>query len=157
MRRALTFILLGASLSSAAAAERKSWNKLRYAGGTLPIKTSPYDWNTKLTLTANPGSIEISVAPAKVFAAGQTVRLKPEQVISLSGGEEALRRVAEVEGAQLPARPPSLFGVLQSYAFMGIVYEENGKRGAVLLSGYSTWEILQALKLVTGKPIEVAP
>jgi len=152
-------MLVGVALVTLSrAAERRSWNKIRYVGGTIPIKTNPYDWNVKLSVTANPSSIEIVISPAKLFTPQQTIRIKPPQVVSLSGGPAAWRHVAEVNGAQLPANPPSLFGVLQDAALLGIVYEaDDGKRQAILLDSLFTWQILPVLRRLTGKTIEDSP
>jgi hypothetical protein len=158
MRRALTYFVVGVALCAPSpAAERRSWNKIRYAGGTVPIKTSPYDYNTKLTVSANPDSIVISIAPAKLFSPEQTVRLKPSQVVSLSSGAAAYRRVSEVPGAQVPPRSPSLFGYMQNTGMIGIVFDNDaGKREAILLETLYGWQFLPALEKLTGKDVEVA-
>jgi hypothetical protein len=86
------------------------------------------------------------------------VRIKPSQVVSLSAGEAARRRVAEVDGAQIPVKPPSLFGLLQTDDFFGLVYEaDGGKRAAMLLDSLFSGTILRLLSKVTGKPIENSP
>jgi opacity protein-like surface antigen len=157
MRRALTSIVLATLLCQpCAAADRKSWNQIRYIGGTVQIKTSRYDWNTTLTLT--PDAIVVEIAPATVFAAKKTVRIKFSQVVSLSSNEAAWQHVAAIDGAQLPAKHPTLFGVLEDYDFLGVVYEtDDGKRAAMLLdSGFSA-RILKVLSKLTGKPIENSP
>jgi hypothetical protein len=137
-------------------AERKSWNQIRYVGGTVPIKTSRYDWNTTLTVTAD--AIVVEIAPATVFAARKTVRIKPSQIVSLSANEAAWQHVAAVDGAQLPAKHPTLFGILADFEFLGLVYEtDDGKRAAMLLDSNLSGPILQVLTKVTGKPIENSP
>src|SRR3954468_16739700 len=114
MRRAVTCLLVGIALCApAAAAERRSWHRIRYVGGTIPIKTSPYDYDTKLTISTGPDSIVIVIAPAKVFSSEQTVSIKPSQVVSLSVGTAARQRVSDVQGSQVPNRQPSLFGYMQ--------------------------------------------
>jgi hypothetical protein len=124
-------------------------------GGTVPIKTSRYDWNTTLTVSLNPDSIVFAIAPAKAFATLQTVRIKPSQVSSLIFGPTAWRRVAEVAGAQLPSKTPTLFGLMEYHSFLGIVYRgDDGKPAAILLDTYSSWQILSVLKELTGKEIE---
>jgi hypothetical protein len=157
MRRALTFIVVAAVLCPpSGSAERKSWNQIRYVGGTVEIKTSRYDWNT--TLTINAGDIVVEIAPATVFAAKKTVRIKPSKVLNLSSNNVAWQRVAAVDGARLPAQPPKLFGVLVEYGSVGLVYETgDGKRGAMLLDSIFSAAILGALGKVTGKPIENSP
>jgi hypothetical protein len=161
-RTALTYLLLTAAVCKpSVAAERTSWNRIQYAGGTIQIKTNPYDWNT--TLTATSDSIVIVIAPAKLFSPQQTVRMKPGQVRLLSSGQAAWRRVGEVNGAQLPASQfpvsrPSLFGLRTLHGFMGIVYEaDDGKPGALLLDSEFNVKILQLLKKVTGKSVEDSP
>jgi hypothetical protein len=157
MRRALTYVAVAAALGTPCfSAERNSWNMVRYVGGTVPVKTSRYDWNT--TLTVNHDAILVVIAPATVFAPQKTVRIKPSQVVSLSGGQAAWRHVAAVDGAKLPAKPPTLFGLLLDSGFLGLVYEtDDGKRAAMLLDSNYTWAILPALTKVTGKAIENSP
>src|ERR1043166_2463675 len=90
MRQALTYVLVAAlSCTAIAAAERKSWSRLRYVGGTVPVKTSLYDWNTTLTVSANPDMIVVVIAPAVGFSPSLTLRIKPAQVVSLSAGTAA--------------------------------------------------------------------
>lgn len=156
MRRALTCFLVATFLGwPSRAAERKSWNHVRYVGGTVGVKSSRYDWNTTLTVTAD--AIVVEIAPATVFAAEKTVRIKPAQVVSLSSDDAAWARVAAVAGSQLPAKRPALFGMLKDSDFLGVVYETGGKRAALLLETPLSGTILQILSRVTGKPIENAP
>jgi len=158
MRRALLCIIVGAACCTTAAAERKSWNRVRYVGGTIAVKPSPYDWNTTVTATSNPDSIVVVIAPAKLFTSRQTVHVKPSQIISLSAGAGAWRRVAEVPGAELPPKPPTLFGLFEHHNFLGIVYQaDDGNRAALLLDSYFSGKILAVLKAITGKPIEDSP
>jgi hypothetical protein len=140
------------------AGERKSWNKVRYVGGTLPIKASPYDWNTTVTVTSNPDTVVVVIAPSSVFGHQQTLRLKPSQITSVVSGAGAWERVAEVAGAQLPSKPPTLFGLLlDPYAFMAILYQgDDGKPGAILLDSYVLYQIGRVLEAMTGKPLEYA-
>jgi hypothetical protein len=66
--------------------------------------------------------------------------------------------VAAVDGAQLPAKHPSLFGLLLDFEFLGLVYEtDDGKRAAILLDSNFSGVILRVLAKVTGKPIEFSP
>jgi len=159
MRLALTYIAVAASLCVAGnSADRKSWNKVRYIGGTVSIKTSPYDWNTTLTITTQPPSIVVSIAPASLFSPKQTVHIAPSLVTSLSAGPVAWRVVGGIGGAKLPARTPALFGLLQDNGSIGIVYQtDDGKSGSILLETHLIWQILPVLKSITGKPIEDSP
>jgi len=156
MRRALTYLVVAAALcTQGIAAEHKTWNRIRYVGGTIPVKASPYDWNTTLTVTANPDMIILSIAPSSVFAHKQTVRIQPSQVSSLLNGSGAWERVAGVSGAQLPAKPPTLFGLLLDHSFFGILYQtDDGKNGAILLDSFMGGQILLVLRAMTGKTIE---
>src|SRR5579871_3527738 len=160
MRPALTYIVVWALLEAALcapaeAAERRSWNKVRYLGGTIEMTASRYDWNAKITVSTQPDSIVLVIYPAKVFTSEQTIRIAPDHVLSLSGGPVAWQRLADIQGAHLPPKPPALFGLLQNYQLMAIVYDSgDGKRSAVLLESLFTWQILPILKKLTGKPID---
>ncbi len=159
MRRILAFLVAAIVLGApCAGVEHRSWNKILYIGGTVPIKTNPYDYNTTLTVSLKPDQIVVVIAPGSAFASRQTIRIQPSRVVSLSAGPAAWRRVGEVSGARLPAKAPALFGLLQDRGFLGIVYEaEDGKRGAMLLDTYLSWSILEVLRTLTGKPVEVSP
>src|SRR5579863_10136347 len=153
MRLALRFLIAIATIGAlCSAAERKSWNKIRYVGGTIPIKASPYDWNTTLTVTSNPDSISLVIAPSSVFGRQQTVHLKPSQITSVVTGPGAWQRVAGVAGAQLPAKPHTLFGLIVDHAFLGILYRgDDGKPGAILIDSLMPDQIARVLEALTGK------
>jgi hypothetical protein len=135
-------------------AQQGSWNKIRYLGGTVQANVNPYDWNT--TLTVRPGVIVL------VFAPRQTVSIQAANVVSLSSGQEAHRRVAGVVALGAAANPLALFGLLHASksGLAGILYHrEDGKPAAVLLdckrNGYAA--ILKALETATGKPVDNSP
>jgi hypothetical protein len=135
-------------------ADGNSWNKLRYAGGTVEAKVNDFDWNT--TLTVRPDAIVV------VFAHRTTVRLQPLQVTALSYGQEAHRRVADMVALSLVVTPLALFGLLHTSKvhFIGIEYRTaDGKPGAILLEADKNnyRAILEVLKAVTGKPVRNAP
>jgi hypothetical protein len=156
MRRALIYLALATLAGQRYAAAQPSWNHIQYIGGTLQVKASRFDWNTTLKLTAD--TVEIEVAPATVFTPKKAVHIKFSQLVSLSGNAAAWERVAAVDGAQLPAKHPTLFGVLEDYGFIGLVYEaDGGKRGAVLLESPLAGSIMRYLSKVTGKTVENAP
>ncbi|HLK67939.1 MAG TPA: hypothetical protein VKU19_31115 [Bryobacteraceae bacterium] len=156
MRRAVAIIVVFAMCGTQLyASEGSSWNKLRYAGGTVQVKVNPYDYNTTLKVTSD--EITLSFTHSKTV-----VRIKPDQVTSLSYGQEAHRQVADVVALSLVLTPLALFGLLHVSKdhFVGIVYHtEDGKPAAVLLEADKTnyWLILQVLKGVTGKPVDKAP
>jgi hypothetical protein len=140
----------------APAAERRSWNHIRYIGGSVAVKASPYDWNATLTLAANPNTIVLAIAPASVFGGRQqTLRLKASQISAVAVGPGVWQRVADVPGAQLPSKPRTLFGLLLDRAYLAIFYQsDDGKPAAVLLDTYSLPQIGSALEVLTGKPVE---
>jgi hypothetical protein len=155
MRRILVWVLVLTVLG----AEKlpgggNSWNKLRYHGGTVAARVNAYDWNT--TLTVSPDAIVL------VFGGKQTVRIKPDCVTALSYGQEAHRRVADMVALSFIVTPLALFGLLHESKvhFIAIEYHmEDGKRAGVLLEADkgNYRAILNALKVVTGKPVENEP
>jgi len=159
MLRPLSITLFVAACSAAWSAPRHSWNRVFYAGGTVQIKTSPYDWNTVLTVT--PDVITVTISPSSIFGASQTVRIKPSQVVAIWYDTSAWIHAAEVPGARIPAKPPTLFGLLMDsvdYASFAIIYEAaDGKRGALLFESAYSGAILNVLKDVTGKTAEKSP
>lgn len=150
MRRIVLLSFAIAIFALWAGAMGSSWNKIRYMGGTVQAKVNPYNYNT--TLTVSPDSIVL------VIGSRQTVRLKPSQVRTLSYGQEAQRRVAAVVSLSNP-NPPALFGMLRAKDhYIGIVYQtDDGQIAAVLLEAHKLYylDILAALKMVTGKPVEI--
>jgi hypothetical protein len=66
-------------------------------------------------------------------------------------------RIAAVDGAELPAKPRTLFGLLAERAFIGILFRsEDGKPAAVLLDCKSAPAIVRVLEALTGKRSEFA-
>jgi len=158
MRRAPALLLAIAALCSAA--EQGSWKKINYIGGTVPVKASPYDWNTTLTITSNPDILVLVIAPATVFGRQQSVRLKPSQINSIVSGPGAFQRVGGIMGAQLPAHAPrlrSLFGLLAQSELLGILYQgDDGKQAGVLFQMEAVRGLDRALEAFSGKPLEYA-
>jgi hypothetical protein len=152
LQRVAAIALLGAQC---AWAQGNSWNKIRYAGGTVAAKVNPYDWNTTLTVASDKIVL--------VFAHRTTFTLAPSEVTALSYGVEAHRRVADMVALSVVfVNPLVLFGLLHQSKnhFVGIEFKTaDGKPGAVLLEAdkgnYKA--ILQALKVVTGKPVQSEP
>lgn len=151
MRRTSAILIAGATLLWA---QGNAWNRIRYAGGTMEAKVNPFDWNTTLTVT--PDAIALAIGPKA------RLRLEPAQVTTLSYGQEAHRRVADMVALSLVATPVALFGILHKSTthFVGIEYKTaDGKTGAVLLEADKNnyRAILSVLKTVTGKPVQNAP
>lgn len=154
-RTAANIVLLALSWTQLFASEGSTWNRLRYAGGTVQVKVNPYDYNTTLKVSSD--EITLSFTHSKTM-----LHIKPDQVTSLSYGQEAHRRVADVVALSVVLSPLALFGLLHVSKdhFIGIVYHtEDGKPAAVLLEADKTnyWLILQVLKGITGKPVDKAP
>jgi hypothetical protein len=153
--RALAWTLsLALACAPFASAQGNSWNRIRYAGGTVTAKVDPYDWNT--TLTVAPDGIKLE------FGHRVTVRLKPSQVTALSYGQEATRRVADMVTLSAFLTPLALFGLLHESKthFVGIEFnDDGGKHGAVLLEVHKDnyKAVLETLKLSAGKPIQMSP
>jgi len=169
MRRALAYIVVAAALAGLSAAEPKSWNKLRYAGGTLPIKSSSYDWDTTVTISSSPDRVKVVVAASSPFGRQETLTLQPSQISSVIHGPGARQHVADVSGAVLPPKPHGLFGLLNrrplligdADTFLAILFQsEDGKAAAMLLEcdgGTHTGTSLgQALAKLAGKPLVYA-
>jgi hypothetical protein len=156
MRRTVAGIIVLAMLwPQLFGSQGTTWNKLRYAGGTVQVKVNPYDYNTTLKVTSD--EIALSFTHSKTV-----IHIKPDQVISLSYGQEAHRRVADVVALSVVLSPLALFGLLHVSKdhFIGIVYHtEDGKPAALLLEADKTnyWLILQVLKGVTGKAVDKTP
>jgi hypothetical protein len=151
MRRVIAILCAGTMLLWA---QGNSWNKIRYAGGTVEAKVNPFDWNTTLTVSSD--AIAMTIGPKA------KLRLAPAQVTSLSYGKEARRRVADMVALSLVATPVALFGILHKSTthFVGIEYvTSDGKTGAVLLEADKNnyRAILTALAGVTGTPVQNAP
>jgi len=83
-------------------------------------------------------------------------------LMTLSYGQEAHRRVADMVTLSVFFTPLALFGILHESKmhFVGIEFvDDDNKRGAVLLEVHkdSYRAILEALKAVTGKPVKTGP
>jgi hypothetical protein len=140
--------LLGAP---SAAAPAKSWNKIRYQGGTIEVKVNPFDWNT--TLGVKGDRLEL------VFAGRKRVEIPAADVTAISYGQKAYRRVADLALLSVMATPVVLFGLLHKSKDHIVAVEFRtaaGEKGAVLLTVHKDQYrgLLADLKSVTGKPVE---
>jgi len=153
MRRSIAVMTLVVfAWTHAFAAQRFSWNKVRYQGGTVQVKVDPWDWNT--TITVKPDVITL------LFSPKATVVIPPAKVVSVSYGQQAKRRVEDVVALSMLLGPLGLFGLMHKTKdeLVGIVYDTgDGKQGAVLLESPFALAIAGALSGVTGKPVEVKP
>lgn len=153
-RRAIAVALAGLLVAGVASAEVKSWNKIRYQGGTVEAKVNPFDWNT--TLTLRQGELEL------VFAGRKRVVIPVADVMTVSYGQKAYRRVADMAVLSVFATPVALFGLLHKSKdhIVSVEYRmPDGKTGAVLLTVHKDqYEgLLRALQAATGKPVETRP
>lgn len=163
MRKVLVYLLVAAAIGELSGADRQSWNRIRYFGGTPHFKTASYDWNTTLTLTSNPDAVELEVAPSSFLGHMQKLTLKASQITSVITGPGAWQRVADVSGARLAAKPHGIFGLLNRNppafrnfdTFLAILYQGgDGKPAAILLDCqfFTNLMISRALETMTGKP-----
>ena len=159
-RRAIAAALAGLLVAGVGSGQVKpnsqtqSWNKIRYQGGTVEAKVNPFDWNT--TLTLRQGELEL------VFAGRKRVVIPVADVMTVSYGQKAYRRVADMAVLSVFATPVALFGLLHKSKdhIVSVEYRmPDGKTGAVLLTVHKDqYEgLLQALQAATGKPVETRP
>ncbi len=132
----------------------RSWNKIRYQGGTVQVKVNPFDWNT--TLKLNGDVIELN------FAGRKTITIASHDVIAVTEGEAAYRRISGLVALKGNPRPVPLFGVLHSDQdhLIGLEFRNaDGVQGVVLLLiRKDDWnEVLQTLSALSGKPIKETP
>jgi len=112
-----------------ASAQGNSWNKVRYNGGTLQTKVDPKEWDNQLTVTSDLITLKLKD--------GQTTQITTRQVIGLSYGQEAHRRVGTMIGLALIS-PIALFGLFHKTRlhFIGIEYATpDNKKSGILLQG----------------------
>lgn len=141
------------AMTLATGAERKSWSKVRYLGGTVSIKTSRYDWNTTIVVT--PATVLITIDPASVFDKRQVVRFETSKITGLFLGASAWRKTSEAIAPQTLRRTPTLFGVLVDDIAAAILYDtDDGKRGALLFESPEQYLIIRVLSQLSGKPVE---
>jgi hypothetical protein len=125
---------------------------VRYNGGSVPSNVDPKEWHNKLTVTSSMISLKLKD--------GQGVDIPPNQVTSLSYGQEAHRRVGTMVALAILVSPAALFGLFAKTRlhFIGIQYTgEDGKSAGILLQGDKDnyRAILVALQGVTGVPVSV--
>ena len=150
----------------ALAAERNSWNKITYIGGTPAIKANSYDWDTTVAIRSN--TVELQVAPSSAFGHPQALTLKASQITALVTGPGAWQEAADTPGAELPSKPHGLFGLLNRrymlmmslYNLLAIFYQgEDGKPAAILLACASSpprASLGNALAALSGKQLVYA-
>lgn len=153
-RRATAAALAGLLMAGVSAAPANSWNKIRYQGGTLDAKVNPFDWNT--TLTVRPGELDL------LFAGRKRLVIPVADVATVSYGQKAYRRVADMAVLSVFATPVALFGLLHKSKdhIVSVEYKTpDGKMGALLLTVHKDHyeDLLRAVKAATGKPVENWP
>lgn len=153
-RRFLATSLTGLLLANAPAAPVNSWNKIRYQGGTIEAKVNPFDWNT--TVTIRPNELDV------LFAGQKRVLIPVADIVGVSYGQRAYRRVADMAVLSVFATPVALFGILHKSKdhIVGIEYKQaDGKTGAILLTVHKDHyaALLTALKAATGKAVDNWP
>ena len=154
-RRGITaLVVLFFTLTHSAIASDRSWNKIRYQGGTIDVKVNPFDWNTALRISAT--QIEL------VFAGRKKVTIEARNVLALTYGEAAYRRIVDALAPGGASQPLPLFGIVHMGKdhLVGIEFRgPDNLHGAVLLMVHkdSDRELLRALSELTDKPVEGAP
>ncbi len=138
-------------LGQSAAATDRSWNRIRYQGGTVDVKLNPFDWNTTLRISGP--QIELN------FSGRKKITIEGRSVTVLSRGDIAYRRIIDLISRNGSSRPVPLFGILQTDRdhLIGLEFNSaDGSHSAVLLmiqrDSYN--EVLGALSEVTGQPVK---
>jgi hypothetical protein len=149
LRRLLALVACSALIVSA---QGNSFDKVRYNGGSVATKVKPDDWDNKLTVS--PETITLALKD------GQSIAIPPKQVIGLSYGEEAHRRVGMAIGLAVLSLGIGALSALHKTKlhYIGISYADaDGKKEGILLQGDkgNYRAILVALQGVTGVPVAV--
>ena len=145
-------ILIGLLLGTGQAeAADHVWKRLRYQGGTIEAKVNPFDWNTALTTSGTRMQF--------VFAGQKTVMIDAADVTSLSYGQMAYRRVADMATLSVLLTPVALFGILHQSKdhLVSIQFKSSdGRPCAVLLAVHKDAyrDLLVNLSILTKKPVE---
>lgn len=140
----------------AVSARSSTFTHVRYNGGAIATNVEADDWHNKLTV--GPHAILLALKDH------QSVTILPNQVTSLSYGEEALRRVGPEIGVSVVAfRLWPFFGPYRPrrphFHFIGINYKDGeGRAQGLLLQGNNDnfALMLSALYRVTTVPIIVS-
>jgi hypothetical protein len=148
-RRVLALVLCCALLTFA---QGNSFDKVRYNGGSVATKVKPDDWDNKLTVTSE--MITFTLMD------GQSVKIPPKQVTSLSYGEEAHRRVGTAIGLAVLSLGVGLIFLAHKTKlhYIGVNYldQNGGKQGLLLQGDKSNFRaIIVALQGVTGVAVAV--
>src|SRR5262245_24355283 len=130
-----------------------TFKDIRYNGGTLQTKVDPKDWGNSLTVTSDEIRLDLKD--------GQSLKIDPKNVTSLSYGQEAHRRVGTMIALGILVAPLALFGLFHKTRlhFIGIEYNTGeGKKAGVLLQAHKDnyRGVLEALRGATGAPVAVA-
>jgi hypothetical protein len=129
-----------------------TFDKVRYNGGSVQTKVKPDEWGNKLTVTSD----EINFA----LKDGQKIAIYPNQVTSISYGQEAHRRVGTAIGLAVFSLGIGALSALHKTKlhYIGVNYnDKDGKKQGLLLQGDKSnfRAIIVALQGVTGLPISV--
>lgn len=129
-----------------------SFDKVRYNGGSVQTKVKPDEWGNKLTVTSD----EINF----ILKDGQKIGFAPNQVTSISYGQEAHRRVGTAIGLAVFSLGIGALSALHKTKlhYIGINYnDQDGKKQGLLIQGDKSnfRAIIVALQGVTGLPISV--
>lgn len=135
-------------------ASSETWKKVRYEGGTISANVNRFDWNTTVTILDR--RVEIT------FGTRKPIAIPGSEVTRISYGQKAYRRIADMAALSFVLTPMALFGVLHKSRdhLIGIEFKGGlGKQEAILLMVHKEdyRELLLALQVLTGKPVENWP
>jgi PEGA domain-containing protein len=153
MKKLVAFVLLICLPFAVWAQEGNTFNKVRYNGGSISTKVKPDDWDNKLTVS--------SEAIVFTLKDGQTISIPPQQVTSLSYGQEAHRRVGTAVLIGVFSLGIGALSALHKTKlhYIGVNYgDKDGKKQGLLLQGDKNnfRAMIVALQGVTGLPISVS-
>src|SRR5262249_42025821 len=153
MKKLIACQLCAVVLVLSVTAYGSTFKDIRYNGGTIKNKIDPKELGDKLTVTSDEISLELKD--------GQSLKIDPKNVTSLSYGQEAHRRVGTMIALGILVAPLALFGLFHKTRlhFIGIEYNTGeGKKAGVLLQAHKDnyRGVLEALRGATGAPVAVA-
>jgi len=148
------FAAVGAVLlvSTLTYGQGNTFNKVRYNGGSIASTVKSDEWNNTLVVAEDKITFK--------FKDGVVREVDPKHVTGLSYGTEATRRTKTIIAVAILLSPVALFALMHKNRkhFIGIEWNENDKKGGVLLQGDKDnyKGMLMALRGVTGAPVAVA-
>lgn len=144
----LCALVLCILLATYALAEGSTWDRIRYCGGTVQSDTDPYEWNNRLSVSAE--QIVLELNDGKKFA------IPSKSVTGLSYGQQAHSRINSIAKVKVSDSESEsvIFGLRRTRLhFIGIEYRQpDGKNSGLLIQGNKDnyRAILKSLEEATG-------